>query len=95
MRQRRLARQQALRSASEHLIGTPEDLEKALTANAVFWNKVATHDLLTATLKESGKYLAMVTQAQLQHGSDRVALERLLPAEAAEIIAAAFFDFVL
>ena len=59
LRQRRIARQQASQGASEHLIGVPDDLGKALLANPVFRDKIATHDLLTYTLKESRKYIAM------------------------------------
>ena len=93
--QGRLARQQASRGASEHLIGVPDDLAKALMANPVFRDKIATHDLLTYAVKEPFKYLAMITTEQLQHGDDRLALESLMPAAAAKVIATAFFDFVL
>ena len=89
--QGRLARQQASRGASEHLIGVPDDLAKALMANPVFRGKIATHDLLTYAVKAPFKYLAMITTEQLQHGDDRLALESLMPAAAAKVIATAFF----
>jgi len=93
--QGRIARQQASQGASDHLIGVPDDLEKALLANPVFRDKIATHDLLSYALKEAPKYLAMITTEQLQRGTERSALECLMPAAAAKVIATAFFDFVL
>ena len=60
---------------------------KHVLTNPVFKDKVATHDLLTYALKEPGKYLAMITAEQLQHGSERIALECLMPAAAAVVVA--------
>ena len=94
LRQARISRQQASQGASEHFIGVPDDLEKALLANPVFKDKVATHDLLIYSLQDSGKYLAMIPREQVQRGSERVAEECLLPALAAKEIVTAFFDFV-
>ena len=76
-----------------HLTGVPDDLEKALLANPVFRDKIATHDLLTYALKESGKYLAMITAEQLQHG-DIMAHTSLMPLAAAESVASAV-DFAM
>ena len=76
------------------MIGVPDDLAKALIANPVFRHKIATHDLLSYALKESGKYLAMITTEQLQHG-DVMAPDSLMPAAAAEVTATTFFDFVV
>ena len=94
LEQKRRARLQASQDASEHLVCVPDDLKTALLKSPVFKDKFATHDLLSYSLKESAKYLGMITVEQLQHGSERTALECLLPAEAAEVIAIAFFDFV-
>ena len=94
LRLKRMARVQASQGASEHLICVPDDLVAAFLTNPVFKDKIATHDLLTYALKEPGKYLAMITAEQLQHGSERIALECLMPAAAAEVVATAFFDFV-
>ena len=77
--QSRLARQQAPRGASEHVIGVPDDLESALVANPVFRDKIATHDLLTFALTEAPKYLTMITTEQLQRGDDVYRVELLLP----------------
>ena len=90
LRQARISRQQASQGASEHFIGVPDDLEKALLANPVFKDKVATHDLLTYTLKDSGKYLAMIPREQVQRGNERVAEECVLPALAAKEVVTAF-----
>ena len=94
LRQRRVARQEASPGAAEHSLVVPEDLVNALVANPVFKHKIATHDLLTYALKESGKYLSQITTEQLQHG-DMMAPDSLMPAAAAEVIATTFFDFVV
>ena len=95
LKQSRLARQQAPRGASEHLICVPDDLERALANNPVFRDKIATHDLLTYALKEAPKYLAMIATQQLQRGSECLSSASLMPPEAAKVIAHAFFDFAL
>ena len=92
--QGRIARQEASRGVAEHLIGVPDYLAKALIANPVFRHNTSTYDLLSYALKESGKYLAMITTEQLQHG-DVMAPDSLMPAAAAEVIATTFFDFVV
>ena len=94
LRQRREARQEASPGATEHLLVVPKDLANAVVANTVFRHKIATHDLLTYALKDSGKYLSLITTDQLQHG-DMMAPDSLMPAAAAEVIATTFFDFVV
>ena len=76
------------------MIVVADDLAQALTANPIFRHKIATHDLLTYAMKEPAKYLAMITTDQLQQG-DIMAPGSLLPAEAAEVIASTFFNFVV
>jgi hypothetical protein len=93
--QSRLAQQQALRDASEHLISVPDDLESALVANPIFRNEIATHDLLTYALKARPKYLAAITTEKLQRGDECLSQASLMPPDAAKVITAAFFDFVL
>ena len=61
LRQIRIARHQASQGAAEHLIGVPEDLDKAFLANHSFRDNFATHGLLRYALKEPGKYLRMIT----------------------------------
>ena len=82
--QKRRARMEAPEGASEQLISTSDDLKTALLNNPVFTDKIATHDLLSYSLKESVKYLAMITTEKVQEGSERMAFESLLPDEAAE-----------
>ena len=77
--QSRLAHQRAPRGAPEHLIGVPDDLSRALEANPVFRDKIATHDLLSYALKAAPKYLAMVTTEQLQRGDERLSTASLMP----------------
>ena len=64
----RECRQESAEGASKHLLVVSDDLANALTANPIFRHKVATHDLLTYTMKEPRKYLAMISTDQLQHG---------------------------
>ena len=91
---RRECRQESAEGASKHLLVVSDDLAEALTASPIFRHKIATHDLLTYTMKEPAKYLAMTTTDQLQHG-EVMAQGSLMPAEAAEAIASTFFDFVV
>ena len=93
--QSRLARQQALRGASEHMIGVPDDLERALVANPAFRDKIATHGFLMYALKDAPAYVAMITTEQLQRGDQHVSTASLMPPEAAKVIANALFDFAL
>ena len=76
-----------------NVIGTPEDLESALMRNPIFWDKVATHDIISFAMKEPTKVLAEVETQSLVQGEERLALESLLPATAAKEIAAMFFAF--
>lgn len=94
LRQRRVARQEASPGVAEHPLVVSDDLTNALVGNTVFRHKIAAHDLLTYALREPAKYLCLITTEQLQHG-DVIAPDSLLPAAAAEVIASAFFDFVL
>ena len=94
LKQRRTARVQVSQGASERVICVPDDLKTAFLTNPIFKDKIATHDLLTYAFKESGKYLAMITAEQLQHGSERIALECLMPSAAAEVVASVFFSIL-
>ena len=76
------------------MIVVADDLAQALTAKAIFRHKVATHDLMSYSMKDPAKYLAMITVEQLEHGGV-MAHGSLMPAAAAEVIATTFFDFVL
>ena len=68
LEQKRRARMQAPKGASEHLISTSDDLKTALLNNPVFTDKIATHDLLSYSLKESVKYLAVITTEKCATG---------------------------
>ena len=91
---RRACRQESTQGASEHVIVVADDLAQALTANAIFRHKVATHDLLSYSMKDPARYLAMITSEQLEHGGI-MAQGSLMPTAAAEVIATTPFDFVL
>ena len=54
---RRVARREQPEGAPEHSLVVPEDLARALSANPVFRNKVATHDLLSYALKTPASHL--------------------------------------
>ena len=76
------------------MVVVADDLAQALTANPIFRHKVATHDLLSYSMKDPARYLAIITSEQLEHG-DIMAQGSLMPAAAAERIAKTFFDFLV
>ena len=91
---RRVAWREQREGVAKHALAVPEDLARALSANPVSRNNIAIHDLLSYALKTPASHLGEIASEQLQHGGT-LASSSLMPTTSADVIAIAFFDFVM